>query len=114
MADPSAYLDGLKAQLGITTIQVTAWDVYAEVVRGEAAQMQDLHRTVWDAIPTATWQERQDMMNRMFSARQQASAAVHEAALKLEPALTAEQRTKATAILPGLRTTPMGRGRRWG
>jgi hypothetical protein len=31
MADPSAYLDGLKAQLGITTIQATAWDVYAEV-----------------------------------------------------------------------------------
>jgi hypothetical protein len=114
MADPSAYLDALKAQLGITAEQATAWDTYAEVVKGQATQMQDVHRTMWDAMPTATWQERRDMMNRMFEARQQGFTAVHEAALKLEPALTAEQRTTAAGILPGLRSRgPMGPGRHW-
>jgi hypothetical protein len=115
ITDPSGYLDGLRAQLGITTEQATAWEAYAEVVKAQTAQMQDLHRTTWEAMPTATWQERRDMMNRMFEARQQAFSAVHDAAQKLEPALTAEQRSKATAILPGLRTRgPIRPGRRWG
>ena len=114
MVDPSAYLDGLKAQLGITVAQTTAWDAYAEVVKSHAAQMQDLHRTMWESMPTASWQERRDMMNRTFEARQQSFAAVHDAALKLEPTLTAEQRTKAAGTLPGLLSaSPMGPGRRW-
>ena len=114
MADPSAYLDGLKTQLSITAAQATAWDAYAEVVKSHATQMQDLHRTMWDAMPTASWQERRDMMNRTFEARQQSFAAVHDAALKLEPTLTAEQRTKAAGILPGLPSaSPMRPGRRW-
>ena len=32
VADPSAYLDGLKGQLGITAAQATSWDAFAEVV----------------------------------------------------------------------------------
>lgn len=114
MADPSAYLDGLKTQLSITAGQASAWDAYAEVVKTHATQMQDVHRTMWDAMPTASWQERRDMMNRMFEVRQQSFAAVHDAALKLEPTLTAEQRTKAAGILPGLLSaSPKGPGRRW-
>ncbi len=114
MVDPSGYLDGLKSQLGITAAEATAWDAYAEVVKGHATQMQDLHRTMWDAMPTASWQERRDMMNRAFEARQQSFAAVHDAALKLEPTLTAEQRKTAAGILPGLlNASPMGPGRRW-
>ena len=114
MVDPSGYLDGLKAQLGITAAEAAAWDAYAEVVKGHAAQMQDLHRTMWDAMPTASWQERRDMMNRAFEARQQSFAAVRDAALKLEPTLTAEQRAKAARILPGLlNASPMGPRGQW-
>ena len=43
VADPSAYLDGLKGQLGITAAQATSWDAFAEVVKAQAAQMLNLH-----------------------------------------------------------------------
>ena len=100
VADPSAYLDGLKGQLGITAAQATSWDAFAEVVKAQAAQMLNLHRTMGDAMPTATWGTAASFL------------AVQEAALKLEPALTAGQRTKAADILPGLSTPgPMGPSR---
>lgn len=108
MADPAGYLDALKAQLAITAAQEPAWGAYADVVKTSAAQMQDVRNSMWQAMDTATWQERRDMMNRAFEAHQQNFTAVHEAAAKLEPSLTPNQRAKAAAILPGLRT-PMGR-----
>jgi hypothetical protein len=72
-------------------------------------QMQGMHQTMWASMQTATWQERRDMMNTMFEARQMGFNTVHEAALKLLPALTPGQRLKASTILPGLATPePMG------
>ena len=107
--DPAAYLDGLKRQLGITAPQEPAWNDYAEAVKGVAGQMRDQHQIMFDAMGTATWQERRDMMNRMFESRQQAMATVHEAAEKLLPTLTTAQKTSAQRILPGL-AGPTGRG----
>ena len=106
--DAASYLDRLKADLGITAAQEPAWNSYAETVRGVAEQMQGVHQTMYEAMGTATWQERRDMMNGMFQSRQQAFDTVHEAAEKLLPALTAEQRAKAAGVLPGL--TGRGRG----
>jgi uncharacterized coiled-coil DUF342 family protein len=100
MNDPAGYLDGLKAQLKISPAQEGAWATYATAVKDHAAQMQAAHKTMFEAMGTATWQERRDMMNNMFATRQQAMTAVHDAANKLMEALTAEQR-------PG-----MGRGPR--
>ena len=57
---------------------------------------------MFDAMGTATWQERRDMMNRMFEVRQASYDKVHTAADKLLPALDASQRTKAETRLPGL------------
>jgi hypothetical protein len=111
MIDPGAYLDGLKTQLGITSAQEAAWTAYAETVKKAAEQMRDQHQTMWESMPTASWQERRDMMNRMFQARQQAFTSVHDAALKLEPSLDAGQRGKAATMLPGLMSgRPMGPG----
>ncbi len=101
-ADPAGYLDSLKAALGITAVQEPAWDEYAATVKGAAEQMQGAHRTMFDAMGTATWQERRDMMNRMFEVRQESFDKVHAAAEKLLPSLDAPQRTKAETRLPGL------------
>ena len=61
-----------------------------------------------------SWEERRDMMNRMFQARQRAFDTVHEATNKLINALTPAQRTKARRSLPCLASGPSmmgGRGR---
>lgn len=110
MSDPAAYLDGLKAQLKITTAQEDAWATYAAAVKDHATQMQAAHKTMFEAMGTATWQERRDMMNNMFATRQQAMTAVHDAADMLAGVLTPAQRSKATGILPGMMGPGMGRG----
>jgi hypothetical protein len=70
--------------------------------------MQGTHQTMYDAMGTANWQERRDMMNRMFQARQESFDTLHTAAEKLLPALTQAQQTKAVRTLPGL--VPHGPG----
>ena len=102
MNDPATYLAGLKTELGITPAQEPAWGEYAETVQGMATQMQAMHASVFERMQTATWQERQEMMNGMFASRTEAHRIVQEAAQKLLPALTPEQRTHAATSLPGL------------
>ena len=106
MVDPAAYLDGLKAKLKITAMQEAAWSTYAAAVKTHADQMKAQHQTMFEAMGTATWQERRNMMDTMFATRQQAMTAVHDAAATLSEALTPAQRQQAQGILPGL----MGRG----
>jgi hypothetical protein len=101
-ADPVGYLESLKVVLGITEVQASAWNEYADTVKGAADQMQGAHQSMFDAMGTATWQERRDMMNRMFEVRQASFDKVHAAANKLLPALDASQRKQAEARLPGL------------
>ena len=106
--DPAGYLDALKTGLGVTSQQEPAWRDYADTVQGVATQMQGAHQIMYEAMGTATWEERRDMMNRMFEARQQAFTTVHEAAQKLLPSLTPAQRTLASTCLPGLRVPRRG------
>jgi Spy/CpxP family protein refolding chaperone len=101
-----SYLASLKAELGINASQEAAWKDYADTVSGIQTQMQGLHQTMFDAMGTASWEERRDMMNRMFQARQQAFDTVHEAANKLMTVLTPAQQTKARRTLPGLAFGP--------
>jgi hypothetical protein len=101
-AGVTGYLDDLKAILGITLPQEAAWSEYAGTVKSSAEQMQGVHQTMYDAMGTATWQERRDMMNRMFDVRQDAFEKVHAAAEKLLPSLDASQQQKARTRLPGL------------
>jgi hypothetical protein len=110
--DPAAYLDSLKTDLKITAAQEPAWNEYATAVKGMAGQMQGVHQTMYDSMGTATWQERRDMMNRMFEVRQQSFDTVHTAAEKLLPALDATQKAKAERSLPGLAGPGMMMGRR--
>src|SRR6185312_14077517 len=84
--DATRYLDSLKSELAISPAQEPAWKAYADTVSGVAEQMQGLHKTMFESMGTATWQERRTQMNQMFEARQQAFDNVHEAATKLVPA----------------------------
>ena len=101
-SDPASYLAALKADLGVTPAQEPAWNEYAETVKGSAAQMQGAHQTMYEAMGSASWQERRDMMNRMFEARQHAFDTVQTAAEKLLASLDASQQKKAATRLPGL------------
>ncbi len=100
--DPAEYLGDLKVVLGITAAQEPAWSDYTSSVKGAAEQMQGAHQSMYAAMGTATWQERRDMMNRMFQVRQDSFDKVHGAAEKLLPTLDASQRGKAETRLPGL------------
>ncbi|HEY1932108.1 MAG TPA: Spy/CpxP family protein refolding chaperone [Acetobacteraceae bacterium] len=111
--DPTAYLDGLKTELAITHAQDAAWNIYADAVKRAAEQMQGVRATMWDAMGTASWQERRDMMNSMFDARQQAFQIVQAAAGKLLPTLTTAQQAKAENSLPGLAEPGHGGPGRW-
>ncbi|HVC63606.1 MAG TPA: Spy/CpxP family protein refolding chaperone [Acetobacteraceae bacterium] len=108
----TSYLGSLKTELGITQRQGPAWKEYADTVSGIGEQMQGLHQTMFEAMGTASWQERRDMMNHMFQARQQASDTVHDAAARLVAALDPTQQAKARRILPGLAYGPGMMGRR--
>jgi hypothetical protein len=96
------YLASLKAGLGVTAQQEPAWNDYADAVMGAGEPVRGLHRTMFEAMDTASWQERREMMNRMFQARMQAYDTVHAAAEKLLPRLDPPQRAKAAEVLPGL------------
>src|SRR5579872_2370945 len=100
--DPAAYLESLKTDLKVTEAQAPAWNEYADAVKAMAGQMQGVHQTMYDSMGTATWQERRDMMNRMFEVRQQSFDSVHAAAEKLLPTLDATQKAQAERSLPGL------------
>ena len=106
-----SYLASLKLELGIRANQEAAWKAYADTVAGVQTQMQGLHQTMFDAMGTASWEERRDMMNRMFQARQQAFDAVREAANQLMTVLTASQQPIARRSLPGLAFGPGVMGR---
>ncbi len=110
MNDPATYLAGLKTELGITPAQEPAWTEYADTVQGAAAQMQAMHSSVFESMQTATWQERQAMMNTMFAARDAAHQSVKAAADKLMTVLTPAQQAKARTSLPGLIGPGPGRG----
>jgi len=102
MNDPASYLATVRTELAITPDQAPAWASYAQVVQDTAGQMRAMHASAFETMQTATPQERRDMMNTMFEARQVAFGMVHDAATKLLPSLSAAQQAKAATILPGL------------
>lgn len=104
------YLASLKTRLAILPAQEAAWAGYAATLKEAATQLQGVHQTMWDAMDTADWQERQGMMNRALESRQAVFDSVRTAAQKLAPALTPTQRDQAAWMLPGLRARGPGMG----
>ncbi len=112
ITDTASYLASLKSELGITEGQETAWKAYADVVSDTQEKMQSVHQSMFYSMQGATWEQRRDLMNSMFQARQDAFDRVHKAAETLVAELTPEQKQNADRILPGIGFGPgmMGRG----
>jgi hypothetical protein len=106
--DIAGYLSQLKLALGVTAAQEPAWNQYAKTLSDASEQVRGAHQTMFDAMGTASWTERRDMMNRMLQTRDQAFDQVHTAAQALLPSLDPAQRNKAANQLPGL--APRGYG----
>jgi hypothetical protein len=111
-SDVNGYADALHAQLGITPAQEPAWRDYVGTLKSVSSQIQGVHRTLWEAMGTASWQERRDMLNRAFDTRQAVFNTMQAAAQKLLPALSPAQRNEAGWLLPGLRAAGPGYGMR--
>ena len=102
ITDASSYLASLKAELGVTEAQEPAWKTYADIVSDTREKMQSVRQSMFYSMQGATWEQRRDLMNSMFQARQDAFDRVHEAAENLVARLSPEQRQNANKILPGI------------
>jgi hypothetical protein len=95
-------LASLKTELHITQTQEAAWKAYADIVSGVGEQLRALHQKMFEAMGTASWEERRGLMNEMFQTRQRALDTVHAAAVKLGAVLDPTQTAEAQRDLPGL------------
>jgi hypothetical protein len=92
----------LKAELGITDAQKSAWDTYAEALKKNLQSMQGMHKAM-----TAAWQakspvERLDAHISAMESRLAALKDVKPALATLYAALSDEQKKKADALLTGM------------
>jgi hypothetical protein len=105
-ADPTR-LETLKAELGITATQETAWNTYTKAVQDAAAAMKTARESVDpEAVSRMTPAERFAFVSRMREQGQKQFEAVRTAANELLVVLDDTQKAKATTILPGLAFAP--------
>ena len=110
MGQPFEHVEGriafLKAEIGITEQQQSAWDAFATALRGNAETMRAMHQKMVERMQSGAkpWPDRIAGMAAMMSARGEALKAVEQAVRPLYDALSDEQRAKADALLAG----PMG------
>jgi hypothetical protein len=102
---PDAYWGGLKQHMHIRPGQEGAWKNYSAAMGRMEAKAGFPDKTMMDAMRTATWHERCQMMNRSIRAAHAADAA-RKAAAALAPALDKAQRAEAPAELPGFSLPP--------
>ena len=100
------YLDKLGRQMSITSRQEPAWKTYAGTLSGVGHSMQGEHQAKMEAMGTASWQKRCNLVDQMLMTRKEAAGLVHKAATDLLPALNAGQKQKAKSMLPGLALPP--------
>jgi hypothetical protein len=101
-ADP-AHVETLKAELGITAAQETAWSKYAKAVQDAAAAMKTTRETVDPgAVSRMAPADRFAFVTKMREQGQKQFEAVRTAANELLAVLDDTQKTKASDILPGL------------
>lgn len=101
-----AYSDGriafLKAELAITDTQKTVWDAYASVLRKNLESMQGMRQSMMAAMQAGNPVERLDSHINAMETRLAALREVKPTLSDLYSALTAEQKSKADALLTGM------------
>lgn len=104
MADMASHIDGhlafIKAELKITPAQEDAWKGFADVLRASAASMAQMQGMPMAAPGTAqTVSQALDQKERLLAIRLDNSKRLRTAWVKLDAALTPEQRKAAEGIL---------------
>jgi hypothetical protein len=99
------YWDELKKRMGIKPHQEAAWKKYSMSIDQASAQSGGHDSSMLEAMGTATWHERCQMMNRSFKGEQAADVA-RKAAAELLPVLDTQQKAAAPAVLPGVALPP--------
>lgn len=98
--DTGGYLDGLKAELGITKAEEPAWDAYAKAFSGAADQMQSVREGMYAMMGDPSWEDHRNFMEQAWQVRRQAFATMQTATDNLMQALDPQQREKAQDVLP--------------
>ena len=100
------FVDGriafLKAELGVTEAQKTAWDAYAEATKRNLQSMQGMWQTMKAAFDAKTPVERLDAHITAMESRLTALKEVKPALAGLYAALSDEQKKKADELLTGM------------
>lgn len=92
----------LKAELGITDAQRSAWDPYAEAIKGNLQSMQGMWQAMQIVVEAKTPADRLDAQIAAMQSRVAALKEVKPALEKLYAALSDEQKKKADEILTGM------------
>jgi hypothetical protein len=105
--DGATYTDGrlafLKAELGITDAQKSAWDAYAAALRKNLENMQAMHATMRQSVEQEKSPvERLEVHVTTMEARLAALKEMKPALATLYGAMTDDQKKKAGEILTGM------------
>jgi LTXXQ motif family protein len=92
----------LKAELGITDAQKSAWDAYAETIRSNLQNMQGMWQTMMTVFEAKTPADRLDAQIAAMDGRLAALKQIEPALAALYVALSAEQKKKADEVLTGM------------
>jgi hypothetical protein len=92
----------LKAELGITDAQKSAWDAYAEKIKVNLTNMQGMWQTMQAVFDAKTPADRLDAQIAAMESRVSALKEIKPALAKLYDALSSEQKQKADELLTGM------------
>ena len=113
MAQLGEHIEGrlafIKAELKITDAQAPQWNAFAEAVRGNAASMAEVRKSMMSGQGApATLPERLSREDKLVTAHLAALKKAEEAVTQLYGVLTDDQKKVADTIVVGPMGMPMG------
>jgi len=92
-------LASIKAELGITEAQTSAWDDYASAVKARGMAMQDMHTAMAQTTETGSALERLDAHTKTMESMVESLKALRPVTETLYKVLSADQKKKADLLL---------------
>jgi len=89
----------IKAELGVTEAQTSAWNDYASAVKARGTAMQDMHTAMAQTTETGSALERLDAHIKTMESMVESLKALRPATETLYKVLSADQKTKADLLL---------------
>lgn len=89
----------MKAELGITEAQTSAWDDYASAARARGTTMQDMHTAMVQALETGSALERLDAHTKAMESMVESLKALRPVTEALYKVLSDDQKKKADLLL---------------